>query len=43
MCGYYCIEFFDFMLRGKNLLEHTNLFSPNNHEKNGKILLKYFK
>ena len=29
MCGYFCIGFIDFMLKGKSLLEYTNLFSPN--------------
>ena len=33
MCGYFCMEFIDFMLKGKNLLEYTNLFSPNDYEK----------
>ena len=28
MRGYICIGFIDFMLKGKSLLEHTNLFSP---------------
>ena len=42
MCGYCCIEFIDFTLKGKNLLEHSNLFSPNDYEKNDKIILKYF-
>ena len=30
MYGYFCIGFTDFMLKGKGLLEYTNLFSPNN-------------
>ena len=30
MCGYFCIEFIDFMLAGKALTEFINLFSPNN-------------
>ena len=30
MCGYFCIGFIDFMLKGKTLTEYTNLFSPNN-------------
>ena len=38
--GYFCIGFIDFMLKGKSLLEYTNLFSPNDYEKN--IILKYF-
>ena len=35
--------FTDFMLKGKNLLEYTNLFSPNEYEKNDRIILKCFK
>ena len=42
MCGYFCIGFIDFMVKGKSLLEYTNLFSPNEYEKNNKIILKYF-
>ena len=34
MCEYCCIGFIDFSLKGKNLLEYTNLFSPNEWEKN---------
>ena len=30
------------MLKGKNLLDNTNLFCPNKHEKNDEIMLKYF-
>ena len=41
MCGYFCIGFVDFMLKGKSLLDYTNLFSLN--EKNDKIILKYFR
>ena len=41
MCGYFCIGFIDFMLKGKSLLEYTNLFSPNDYEQNDKIILKY--
>ena len=33
MCGYFCIGFIDFMLKGKSSLEYTN---------NDKIILKYF-
>ena len=29
MCGHFCTGFIDFMLKGKSLLEYTNLFSPN--------------
>ena len=42
MCGYFCIGFIDFMLAGKTLTEHTNLFSPNNFKKNDDATLKYF-
>ena len=42
MCGYFCIGFIDFILKGKSLLEYTNLFSSNDYEKNDKIILKYF-
>ena len=37
MWGYFCIGFIGFMLKGKGLLEYTNLFSPNDE-----IILKYF-
>ena len=36
MCGYVCIGFIDFMLKGKSLQDHFNFFSPNEYEKNGK-------
>ena len=36
MCGYLCIGFIDFMLKGKSSLDHTNLFSPDDYEKNDK-------
>ena len=42
MCGYFCIGFIDFMLKGKALTEYTNLFSPNNFKKNDEIILNYF-
>ena len=31
MCGYICTEFTDFMLKGKSLLDYTNLFCPNGY------------
>ena len=43
MCGYFCIRFIDFMLKGKTLTEYTNFFSPNNFKKNDDIILRYFK
>ena len=36
MCGYFCVGFIDFMLKGKSFL------ASNNYEKNDKIILKYF-
>ena len=41
ICRYCCIGFIDFMLKGKSILEYTNLFSPNEYKKNDKIILKY--
>ena len=45
MCRYFCIGFIDFMLKGKSLLEYTNLFSPKEYgknDKNDKRILKHF-
>ena len=42
MCGYFCIGFINFILKGKSLLYNTNLFSPNDYEKNDEIILKHF-
>ena len=42
MCGYFCIGFIDFLLKGKSLLQYTNLFCPNDYDKNYKTILKYF-
>ena len=42
MCGYFGIEFIDFILKCKSLLDYTNLLSPNDYKKNDKIILKYF-
>ena len=30
MRGYVCVLFIDYMLKGKSLLDHTNLYSTNN-------------
>ena len=43
MCGYFSIGFIDFMLKCKSLLKYKNLFSPNDYEKNDKIILKRWK
>ena len=42
-CGYFWTGFIDFIFKGKTLTEYTNLFSPNNFEKNDDIILSYFK
>ena len=42
ICGYFCIGFINFMTKGKNLLEYTNLFFPNEFEVSDKIILSYF-
>ena len=42
VCGYFCIGFIDFMLKGNNLTDFTNRFSPNNFKKNDDIILSYF-
>ena len=43
MCGYFCIEFINYMLKGKTLLDYTNLFSPNDFKKDNQIIKKIFK
>ena len=43
MCGYFCIEFINYMLKGKKLLDYTNLFSPNYFKKNDRIIKRIFK
>ena len=39
MCGSFCVELVDFMLKIKKLLDYTNLFSSNDYEKNDKTIL----
>ena len=43
MCGFYFIAFIEYMIAGNILLEYTNSFSPNDCQKNDKIISKYFK
>ena len=43
MCGYFCIEFIHHMLKGKKLLDYTNLFSPNDFKKNDRVIKRIFK
>ena len=42
MCWYLCIRFIDLMLKGKRFYNCTNLFYPDEYEKNEKIIVKYF-
>ena len=43
MYGYFCIEFINYMLKGKTLLDYTNLFSPNDFKKNDQVIKRIFK
>ena len=43
MCGYFCIEFINYMLKGKMLLDYTNLFSPDDFKKNDRVIKRIFK
>ena len=43
MCGYFFIEFINYMLKDKTLLDYTNLFSPNDFKKNDQIIKRIFK
>ena len=43
MCGYFSIEFINYMLKGKKLLDYTNLFSPNDFKKNDQVIKRVFK
>ena len=40
MCGTFCIGFIDFMLKGKSVLDSSNLFCHNDYEKIDKIIPK---
>ena len=43
MCRYFCIKFINYMLKGKTLLDYTNLFSPNDFKKNDQVIERIFK
>ena len=43
MCGYFCIEFINYMFKGKTLFKYTNLFSPNDLKRTIKLLKAYLK
>ena len=38
MRGFYVIAQIEYMLTGKTLLDHTNLFSPNDYKKNDELI-----
>ena len=38
-CGYFCIEFVDFMFANKKLTDFTSMFSPHDFEKNDSTIL----
>ena len=42
MCGYFCIEFINYMLKGKTLLDYISLFSPNDFKKYDRIIKRIF-
>ena len=42
MCGNFCFGFIDFVFKGNNLTDFTNLFSPNDFKKNDDTILNYF-
>ena len=43
MYEYYCTEFINYMLKGKTLLDYTNLFSPNDFKKSDQVIKRIFK
>ena len=43
MCGYFCIEFINYMFKGKTFLDYNNLFCPNDFKKNDQIIKRIFK
>ena len=43
MCGYFCIEFINYMFDGKSLIDFSSLFSPHDLKKNDKIIKQIFK
>ena len=43
MCGYFCIECINYMLKHKKLLDYTNLFSPNDFKENDQVIKRIFK
>ena len=42
-CGYFCIEFINYMFDRKSLSDFTSLFSPHDLKKNYKFIKQIFK
>ena len=42
ICGYFLLGLLVVMLKGKSLIDYTNLFSPIQYEKKDEIILKSF-
>ena len=43
MCVYFCIKFINYMLKGKTLLDYTNLFSHSDFKNNDQVIKRIFK
>ena len=43
MCGYFCIEFINYMFDGKSLIDFTSLFLSHDFKKNDQIIIRIFK
>ena len=43
LCVEFCIEFINYMLKCKTLLDYTILFSPNDFKKNDQVIKSIFK
>ena len=43
MCGYFCIEFINYMLKGKTLLDYTNLYLLITLKRTIKLLKEYLR
>ena len=43
ICGYFCISFIDFMLKGASFLDYFFFFSPYKYENNDEIQQNWLK
>ena len=43
MCVYFCIKFINYMLKGKTLLDYTNLFSHSDFKHKDQVIKRIFK